>query len=111
MAHSRNDQPNGPYLAICVALLLIIIHRSCLPMSRLSGYWGTREGGLYEIQFDAADRAAFGAKKITISGAGVTVPGTAGPFRRVCTPQGCGLFALDGRTIVWNDSTWSKQGV
>lgn len=109
MTHSQKDQSNGAYLAICIVLLLIVV-RSCLPMSRLSGYWGTREGDLYEIRFDGG-RAAFGAKKITVTGAGRTVPGTAGPFRRVCTPQRCGMFALDGRTIVWNDSSWSKQGV
>ena len=100
--------------AIIVCLLVVLISHFGIPgypwspVSRVAGYWATRDGDLYEIRRQALDGA--GKNKLTITGRGKVVPGRFG-LRRICTEDACGILSLDGRTLFWRTETWYRQGV
>lgn len=100
--------------AIIVCLIVVLIANFGIPgypwspVSRVAGYWATRDGDLYEIRRQPSDSA--GKKGLLITGRGKTVPARFG-LRRICTEDDCSILSLDGRTLFWKTETWYRQGV
>jgi hypothetical protein len=100
--------------AVIVYLILVLIAYFGIPgypwspVSRVAGYWATRDGDLYEVRRRPSDSAD--KNGLTITGQGKTVPARFG-LRRICTENACGILSLDGRTLFWKAETWYRQGV